>query len=216
MLQTQTQGTLESKSSIKVGNRRSRSILSLLDNFNNNMKVIENQFRKGEISYLENKTDIEEDKSKSPTSRNQDKPKHVRKTSVLTKDILKNYTRSMVFLQINNFKGSKSPCATGRTNDASRKTYSEFTDEVEIHSPIEYNKHIEHIARYKSKRRIIGDSIAQSSTVFKSTTSVTHQNPSCKFCCSLLIASEIDNTTRKVESLMNNELNSIPHEIRST
>ena len=86
------------------------------------MNVIETQFRKGEISYLEYKPDLEEDKSRSPTCRTNARARHTRKQSVLTKDINKNYARSM----LNKEKfltdiGSKSPWATMRTNEVNTK-----------------------------------------------------------------------------------------------
>lgn len=55
----------------------------------------------------------------------------------------------------------------------------------------------EHLARYKNKRKLIGESIVQSTSVMKSTTGVTHNNPSNP--------AEIENTTRKVEKFISSE-----------
>lgn len=58
------------------------------ESFNHNMNVIETQFRNGDISYLEYKPNEEEQTDKSQSHKS-DRPRHTRKQSALTKDVLK-------------------------------------------------------------------------------------------------------------------------------
>lgn len=92
---TQTQDILELSLFTKVSYQKCYfRKFDILDHFNQNMEIIETQFRAGNISFLEPKeTDIEASKS-APTSPSLDRPRHTRKQSVLTKGIKKVTQRS--------------------------------------------------------------------------------------------------------------------------
>ena len=61
------------------------------------MKAIETQFRNGDISFIDLKPTLEENKSSIAYPSQTECAKHKRKQSILTKDISKNYRSSKLF-----------------------------------------------------------------------------------------------------------------------
>jgi len=109
------------------------------DGFNQNMMAIETQFRNGNISFLEHKpaAEVEEFKTQPGIDQRTGRTKHKRKQSVLTKDISKHRRSKSPYLKSSNV-----------VEAFTKKTYAEFTDEVD---PVGQSKsqYFENLEKYK-------------------------------------------------------------------
>ena len=179
------------------------------------MKAIETQFRKGEISYLEYKPDLEEDKSKSPTSRNNERGKHIRKPSVLTKDIMKNYTRSMLVFSINFLKEVNLQLQRLELMRVVRRLMQSLLMRSRF-TALLIGISITNILQDTSQKEGLLETQLRNPQLYLS--QLLELLITIHHVCliQLLVASEFDNTTRRVESFMNNDLNSFAHEIKGT
>ncbi|CAI2365174.1 unnamed protein product [Moneuplotes crassus] len=159
------------------------------DNFNQNMEAIETQFRAGNISFLEPKIEEaahEPIQTEMTNVSNPERPRHMKKKSVLVKDLDK----------LNRHR-SKSPAGANRTpmNKRPRK-HSDIGGHKPISSRLMDQGSDYHMnkKRYKDRRRVIGDSHFYSTNIMKSTTATNHQETLGP-----------DGTVRKVQKFINNE-----------
>jgi hypothetical protein len=181
------------------------------------MEIIETQFRAGNITFVDQKYDepvVEALQTQVTTMAGGEKLKHTRKKSIL----VTNFKTHVRHSKNNSFYilGSRSPIGPRNEVDevgtVRKNIHNQNDDDLSNRSSNMNNEYMMNRQKYKQRRKVDGESvgqstksIGQSTTIMKSTTATN--NHGSKTLIFIVLASDPDNTVRKVEQFIKSDTN---------